>query len=384
MKANLAMNKDVLHEHLRTINAQLLTSRVNVTKVLLPQNLDAERAKFLTNWATGDKLNPQFTYAASSATTDDLLEMLESLNLANLRQEFGLPIAPLQSFAHKILDANSLIRACATPEFTAASLAAHGAPDQDLIALALEIVNIPLSTPSIADIDAGIAVERCAAALSEYHLDNWQINLRQQTATRISVDSIRRCIYIRQNAMFSLGELDRLLVHEIGTHVLRSVNGRRQPHYPILAQGLYGYIATEEGLALYNEFLTGTIDNKALRHYGLRVLAVHWALQHDFFTTFSLLTDFLSPEDAFDLTLRVKRGCADMNQPGSYTKDYLYLAGWRDIDAYVKQGGDLTVLYVGKIGLADISIMNELLVEGYMNQPTLLPFFYDLPDMISP
>ena len=51
------------------------------------------------------------------------------------------------------------------------------------------------------------------------------------------------------------------------------------------------------------------------------------------------------------MALRVKRGLADPGGPGAYAKDGVYLSGWRRVRAWLADGGDIGLLYVGKVGL---------------------------------
>ena len=67
---------------------------------------------------------------------------------------------------------------------------------------------------------------------------------------------------------------DALLQHEIGTHVVTHVNGSRQP-LRLLGAGLAGYDETQEGLAVFAEYLVGGLTGRRLRQLAARVVAVH-------------------------------------------------------------------------------------------------------------
>ena len=90
-------------------------------------------------------------------------------------------------------------------------------------------------------------------------------------------------------------------------------------------------------------------------------------LKHrDFVKTFhTLVSEFeLDRDFAFTLTTRVYRG-------GGFTKDYLYLSGFRDIVELAKTQ-PLDNLLVGKTGLLDFAITNEVVERGLVNKPTPL------------
>ncbi len=75
---------------------------------------------------------------------------------------------------------------------------------------------------------------------------------------------------------------------------------------------------------------------------------------------YTALCDYFDQEDAFTLTLRVKRGLGDTSKPGAFTKDYLYLDGYYHVKEYVRKGGSLHALYTGKIGIEHVPFLPYL------------------------
>ena len=66
----------------------------------------------------------------------------------------------------------------------------------------------------------------------------------------------------RRPPRFRRGAATALLQHEIGTHVVTHVNGSRQP-LRLLGAGLAGYDETQEGLAVFAEYLVGGLTAAA-------------------------------------------------------------------------------------------------------------------------
>jgi len=66
----------------------------------------------------------------------------------------------------------------------------------------------------------------------------------------------------------------QLLNHEAYIHVLTAVNGRHQPDLSIPAIGHPGTTRTQEGLAVFAEFVSGTLEFDRFRRPTDRVLAV--------------------------------------------------------------------------------------------------------------
>jgi len=84
----------------------------------------------------------------------------------------------------------------------------------------------------------------------------------------------------------------------------------------------------------------------------------------------NLLDRGLTKIQAFDVVAKVKRGVEDTSQPGVFTKDYIYFKGYKEIKNYVKSGGDIKKLYIGKINHADLDLISK--IEG-IKPPQYLP-----------
>jgi uncharacterized protein (TIGR02421 family) len=163
-----------------------------------------------------------------------------------------------------------------------------------------------------------------------------------------------------------------LLHHEIGTHLLTYFNGQQQPFQQLYA-GLARYEELQEGLAVLAEYLVGGWNAPRLRTIAGRVLAVQAMVERrSFLETFHLLhgEHHLAPKAAFMTTLRVFRG-------GGLTKDAIYLRGLHRLVEYLRAGHDAEPLYVGKIALEHVPLVQELRRRGVVGPPALLPRFWD-------
>ena len=70
--------------------------------------------------------------------------------------------------------------------------------------------------------------------------------------------------------------------------------------------------------------------------------------------------------------MRVFRG-------GGFTKDAVYLRGLVSLLEYLGRGGDLELLFVGKVSLASLSIIRELRHRRVLGDAPLRPLFLDVP-----
>ena len=87
----------------------------------------------------------------------------------------------------------------------------------------------------------------------------------------------RRRIRIRSTAMFDDNDIDQLVHHEAFIHVATSINGYKQKDIKILSASHPGTTKTQEGLAVFAEFISGHIDLERLRRLSDRVVAIQMA-----------------------------------------------------------------------------------------------------------
>ena len=65
----------------------------------------------------------------------------------------------------------------------------------------------------------------------------------------------------------------------------------------------------------------------------------------------------LSDDLAWKLCIKAKRGTADQSKPGAFTKDLAYFKGEREVVKFLKDGGGIKDLYVGKITIGDLELV---------------------------
>jgi uncharacterized protein (TIGR02421 family) len=166
--------------------------------------------------------------------------------------------------------------------------------------------------------------------------------------------------------------VDALLQHEVGTHLVTRYNGRQQP-IKQLEVGLAGYDGLQEGLAVLAEFLVGGLSRFRIRVLAARVVAarqmVDGASFIDTFRTLDRSFEF-SQRTAYTIAMRTYRG-------GGLTKDAVYLRGLLQILKYLREGGDLEPLYIGKIASAHLPLVAELRLRNVIHPPALRPRYLE-------
>ncbi|TKB47480.1 flavohemoglobin expression-modulating QEGLA motif protein [Thalassotalea mangrovi] len=336
-----------------------LSRHIETLNFINPVNLAAERSKFLKRSSYNA---PAFTYKQLNINPYTFREQLYKLPVDDI-----LDASIAQLYRHVIDNLASkidLLTTIGTDEFVYNSLKYYGEPSQADIANARFLLHLnpePVSAEeSLFDADAAIDYFRNQA-------NDWQLNCRVEKSAKIvakaMVNNEKALLLVNKNARFTKKELHAFAYHELGIHMLTTINAK-QHDLKVFGLGLAGNTYTQEGIALFSEYCSGSLTIKRLQTIALRVIAVNYMLQHDDFvkTYHTLLNEFeLEKSFAFTLTTRVYRG-------GGFTKDFLYLRGFRDVLALAKQG-PIDNLLVGKTGLMDFDVINELVERGMINRP---------------
>lgn len=336
-----------------------------------PRNREEEYHKVLTAYGAGEIYNPQFEYQEPP-----------EYPVARIR-EFMTRLAPDQSLLESLyyekasceLLAIRCVQTHSPDIITGASCLTYGLPDRQLLAEAqVVLTQYPtLDVTPAKNMPAEHAAEWMQATLERTGVQGWHVIVFEPMNAMMSVDRLDKEIRIRKGAMFAQDALRRLLVHEIGVHILRYENGALQP-IRLFRNGFTGFIDTEEGLAVYSEESSGVLEADTLRKYAGRVLAAHLALNQSFFEVFQALVPLFGQEMAFEIIVRAKRGFTDTAQPGAHTKDIVYLRGYLQIKAHLEQHPeDYPLLFTGKVGLQHLPLVRELLESGIVTLPTTLP-----------
>ncbi len=178
-------------------------------------------------------------------------------------------------------------------------------------------------------------------ALEEVGMSDWKVNYTQKGV--VSVNGASREIRVPENRKYGENEILRLVIHEIGTHALRSANGYLH-EFEILGSGAAEYHPTGEGLALFMEEATGLSDNNLKRKYAARALAAESLLQgDDFGETYTLMREKgLNHDQAWSISTRAHRA-------GGFVKDHIYAEGLQQVTQYAEKEGTIDDLLIGKI-----------------------------------
>jgi uncharacterized protein (TIGR02421 family) len=187
-------------------------------------------------------------------------------------------------------------------------------------------------------------------------------------------------IRIRRGARFTDRDARQLLEHEAYIHVATSINGKHQDRLPILGVS-YPYVTrTQEGLAVFAEVVTGTMELDRLRRLADRVHAIQMAGDGaDFLQVYRWFLDRTGqPEQSYESTRRVFRGGV-VTGGAPFTKDVTYLYGLLQVTNLVRaafgagRADVLRTLFCGKVDLQDVPLLCELAHLKLLRPPRHVP-----------
>jgi uncharacterized protein (TIGR02421 family) len=252
--------------------------------------------------------------------------------------------------------------------FLYGSLQLYGGVGAELLSLAQQILN-SISSHECEPSGLRICSAKDFADQAKAEIEHYR-QLRPEVRSDVQVrNDVAGVIVSQGNLLISesfsvaASRAEALLQHEVGTHVLTFINGQAQP-FKLLCYGLAGYEALQEGIAVLAEFLTGGFSRSRLRLLAGRVVAADCLMKGaSFVETFRELhrTYGFKHHVAYGIALRVHRG-------GGLTKDSVYLHGLASLLEYIKDGGDMDLLWIGKVALEHLRIIRELL-----NRKVLVP-----------
>ncbi len=284
----------------------------------------------------------------------------------------------------------SLLRDRDTPGFLPGSLQIYGGVGTDLLELARKILRtLPPAgrrereeygeengTGSDGYVGAEGFARRARTEIDHYRsmASGFEAGVEIRTGLAAGLMVSGATLLVSRGLRVPRERVDALIQHEVGTHLLTHCNGKAQP-FGQFATGLAGYDPLQEGLAVLAEYLVGGLSRSRMRVLAGRVLAVDSVVRGaGFVDTYRLLADEhgFPGRSAFMITLRVHRG-------GGMTKDASYLRGLDEVLAYLRGEGALDPLWVGKLGLPHLEVVQELMLRGILRLPMVKPRYVDAP-----
>lgn len=326
-----------------------------------PVNFNQEFKRFI---ALGEQFEPKFKYRHLNIDPFQLkrdlysipVEEISDISLKSLYKDV------INAYADKV----NLLSSIGSQDFLYNNLRYFGEPSDADINIANFLINCPDIDPHHeATISAKDSVAQFQDFFAKFGIQG-NVKVTSKLVSKAMVLSSKQQVLIKSGEHFSQQEVDSLLVHEIGVHYFTSLNASAQK-LRIWGLGCPVNTLTQEGLAIYFEYMSGNLTLKRLKELAIRVLGVHHMIQHQNFTeTYHYLKGISGwdPKRIFNVTTRIYRG-------GGFTKDYLYLRGFREILKFVDRGNSIENLFIGKTHHKYHPLIGELIQRGIVEQPKL-------------
>jgi uncharacterized protein (TIGR02421 family) len=348
---------------------QKLSEPIDIYRYSAPTNRTTEKQNLFTSHDLGEIYNPQFTYQTPPSDWENPLhQFLTKINPNENEWEqlIYLDVSLTLDLMQGVTNRDPALITEATINF-------YGQPTETLTQSAYQAITTLSPQPELRTISAQDMAEQMNSALTNAGLVDWKVIVNENMSARMSVRSEIKQVNVNAATLFTTNELKRLLIHEIGTHVFRAVNGSLQP-LKILQLGFYNFMATEEGLASYHEAKYGVQTASDQLRYALRVIAAHMSLNHSFYEVFCELTKYTTKDEAFDIVTRAKRGFLDTSKHGCHVKDKVYFEGFHQVSNHLeKYPDDYDLLMSGKVALSMLPAVRELRETGDLLEPQYLP-----------
>jgi uncharacterized protein (TIGR02421 family) len=363
--ASAIRTEDLAVDHELADTASSVRFLLDVTPVNL---LEARRAFF------ADRKTPEFVYGPLDDDPDVTQSRIAAIGVDTV-EDADLTYL-LTAKRHELELQLEMLRSRDTARFLELSIQLYGTVGPALLGDAEALLEVIPTPPS----EHGERLDaETFARLAEAELDHYRtIHADLDAHVEIRPDSSGVMVsngnlLIAPTVVVPGERVHALLQHEIGTHIVTHVNGSHQP-IRLLGAGLAEYDETQEGLAVFVEYLVGGLTARRLRQLAARVIAVHQMTDGTPFPDVHehLVANGVAPVEAFTITMRVFRS-------GGLTKDAVYLRGLRRIMEHVGAGGSLDVLWLGKMALADVPHVEALKQRGALHDPLLLPRYLDDP-----
>lgn len=341
-----------------------LCKGIETLSYINPTNLVREKNRF---FAKHYDYLPEFTYRQLDINPFEFREKLYRL------PESGITDISIQQMYRDVIDSYAtkidLLASIGTENFLYNSLRYYGEPSDDDIRMANFLLYAkPYEATQERSIGAQEARQYFVSALEKYNIQ-CRVVITNKIIASAMVDNAKKTILINKAMKMNQMEIDALIHHELGVHMVTTMNADLQ-QLKIFKLELPNNTYTQEGLATLAEYMSGNMSLPRLKTLALRVIAVKMMITHnDFSHTFKvLINDYdIDRDEAFRLTARVYRA-------GGFTKDYLYLRGIRDALKLYKKTS-LNALYIGKTGFNYLKTINEMIERRMVDKPKYLPMY---------
>jgi hypothetical protein len=360
---------------LQEVTELLQELRIPISLVFTPINLKEEKKNFFES----DTYEPYFEYRVVNNKNNKIFRRLSSLKRIS-------DVDPrISDFYIKLIEdkklASDLMHSVGNNELvTELSLRKYRAPSAKLFRNSARVLRGKLDKYDVKinnKLDRGEKlnykqIEKVFdITFDMLGLEDWEIapskNINKN-AIKIGIKGKK--VYVDPNIKRSEYKIKKLLIHEIGTHVLRSYNGFKTGFPAFGNANVSSYLDIEEGLATWNEESMGYLTDKWLKIKAGMTWAIYLGERLSFRQLYNAVSGNFLKYSSWDIVYRVKRGLGDTSYPGIYGKDVVYFRGFRKVKRLLEKDPTLyEKFYAGKIDYKRTKWVDE----GLLPRPKVVP-----------
>lgn len=368
-----------------------LVSIIQDFHILLPLSWPIETQKvFLESARNGNMVLPEVTYAKQ-----DCYEKIHALRtyIKKLGKDDHPAVGFLRETAESYLVAYYILQGAGTDAVTEYSQMLYGTPGQkaggytrsnsEVAKYFLRVVDQYQRT--VRDEPLVYSAEEFRDILQarvwewiDPERDPITITIDERITARAASGS--NYVKIRHDARFSEADVMQMLHHEVFTHTLTYINGRKQPVLSCMGYSSPRITATQEGLAVFAEYINLSIELVRLKRIALRIIALEMAGKGanliDLYRFFK--ENGQNSEESYYSSMRTFRGGFPKGGIVFY-KDNVYIRGLMEVEGFLKramhrgQVHDIALLFAGKLTTSDVIHMTPLIEQGYIIPPSYIP-----------
>ena len=363
------------HPNLFDIDRSLnkLVQRIELLNYINPINIENEKRNF---FASKYNENPHFKYRKIDFNAHKIQQALFSQDIESIEDE------DTRSFFREVIyDYSGLIQCIETigqgKKFYFNVLKSFGTPTEKDVENARFILHFKdeeFNQEMYPVFNSQEALEYFNEFSKRFDF-HYNVKLSNKISAAAMVQNNTQTLVLKKNHRFSANQLKVLANHEIGVHMVTTFNGLHHP-LKIFHNGFPKNVETQEGLAVFSEYMSGCLTLYRLKELSYRVMAADSLRKgFDFCDTFDLLHNQykLNREESYNISLRAHRG-------GGLTKDYTYLTGLKKVYTYFKAKKDLNLLQAGKVNIGNVPIIEKWKGEGLIGDNPHRNFAFDSND----
>lgn len=358
---NMITKQDLFHTYpnLHKIDADLnrLVQKIELLNYINPINIEQEKRNF---FASKYNVNPNFKYRKIDFNAHKLQQALFLQDIDTIKDE-----ETRNFYRDVIYDYSGLVQCIETigkgEKFYFNVLKSFGTPtDKDVenAQFILHFKDEPFNQEMFPVFNSDEALAYFDEFSKKFNF-KYNVKLSNKISAAAMVQNNTQTLFLKKNHRFSANQLKVLANHEIGVHMVTTFNGISHS-LKIFHNGFPKNVETQEGLAVFSEYMSGCLTLYRLKELAYRVLAADSLRKgFTFCDTFDLLHNQykLNREESYNIALRAHRG-------GGLTKDYTYLTGLKKVYDYYKEEKDLSVLLSGKVNIGHTKLIAKWKNEG--------------------